>query len=61
MLLLMAAVVFAGLGYAVGNSRGRAAEGILWGFFLGPIGVAVVALRPAATQDGQRPAAEQGG
>lgn len=37
------------LGYFIGKEKGRATEGLLWGLFLGIIGVIIIALRGPKT------------
>ena len=50
MLWFIVALVCAGVGYAIGNGKGRGTEGALWGFFLGVIGLIIIAVRsPAQT------------
>jgi hypothetical protein len=45
--VLLCWIAFAALGYAVGNSKGRATEGLLLGLFLGLIGLIIIAcLKP---------------
>ena len=44
----------AGLGYAIGNSKGRAAQGLVLGLLLGVIGVIIIAvMKPSADAPGQ--------
>jgi membrane-associated protease RseP (regulator of RpoE activity) len=40
------AIVFCAVGFNLGKYKGRAAEGFWWGFFLGFVGVIIVALYP---------------
>lgn len=47
----MAVVIWlmcAGLGFLIGKDKGRGAEGFLWGFFLGLIGLLVIIFRSPA-------------
>lgn len=48
MLFVLAVAVLGGIGYAIGNGKGRGVEGALWGALLGIIGVVVIALRGPA-------------
>jgi hypothetical protein len=36
------------VGYLIGNSKGRGAEGALWGLVLGLIGLIIIAVRKPA-------------
>jgi hypothetical protein len=52
---LIVTVLFAALGWYIGEQRGRGSLGLILGLFLGPIGLLIVAvMEPAETRRGLR-------
>ena len=49
-ILVVLIPLWVGLTHAIGERKGRGNKGFLWGLFLGPVGVAVMLMKPSTSE-----------